>query len=107
MPLKKISLALLLALLIPACSEKPPVPEEKFADFYIGLQMIDTQFGSDSALQAQKIDSLRKVSGIDKGLFDSTMAWYGRRPERWNEFFADVKRKLAEMKPAYVKPKRP
>lgn len=106
MPLRRISLTLLLALLIPACAEKPPVPEEKFADFYIHLQLIDTQYGKNSALQAHKVDSLMNAFRIDKKLYDSTMAWYERRPERWDSFFAEVKRKLAQMKPEFVKPKR-
>ncbi len=68
--------------------------------------MIDTRFGTDSTLHAEKVDSLMKASGINKELYDSTMAWYGRKPERWSEFFVEVKRKLAQMKPKYVKPKR-
>ncbi len=105
-PLRRFSFAVVLALLIPACAEKPPVPEERFADFYIHLQLIDAEYGTDSVRQVQKVDSLMKAFRIDKKLLDSTMAWYGRKPERWKRFFADVKHKLAQMKPDYVTSKR-
>lgn len=105
-PLGRISLLVALSLLISACVHKPPVPEEKFVDFYIHLQIIDTQFGTDSTRQAQKVDSLMKAFQMDKKLFDSTMAWYERKPELWEKFFAEVKRRLAQIKPEYVRPTR-
>lgn len=106
MHLRKISLALLLALLIPACADKPPIPEEKFVEFYIRLQLIDTQYGANAALQKEKVDSLMTAFEISKDEFDSTMSWYGRKPERWERFFSEVNRKLAGMKPDFVKQKR-
>lgn len=105
MHLRKVSLALLLALLIPACSERPPIPESKFVNFYIQLQLMDARYGNDIARQKAKADSLMSAFGLDKKLFDSTMAWYGKRPDRWEKFFAKVKQRLAEMKPQFVKPK--
>lgn len=103
---RKNNLLLLLALLVPACSEKPPIPEPKLVDFYIRLQMIDAQYGKDAALQRQKADSLMAAFKIDKAGFDSTMSWYSSRPERWEEFFAEVKQRLAEIKPDYVRSQR-
>ncbi len=96
----------MLALLFPACADKPPIPESKFVEFYIQLQMLDAQYGKDSAVQKQKVDSLMNAFEIKKTLFDSTIAWYGKKPERWDNFFAQVKQRLAEMKPDYVRTPR-
>lgn len=106
MPLRKISLVFLLAALVPACVEKPPVPENKFVDFYIQLQLVNVRYGNNVAQQKAKADSLMEAFGLDRKLFDSTMAWFSKRPERWEKFFAKVKRRLSEMKPEFVKPKR-
>jgi Domain of unknown function (DUF4296) len=103
MAARKISLLLLLSVLIPACAEKPPIPEKKLVDFYIQLQFLDAQYGTDAALQKQKVDSLMKAFNIDKTVFDSTMSWYDKRPEKWEEFFFSVQKKLSEMKPDYIK----
>ncbi len=103
---KKISLVLALALLVAACSEKPPIPENEFVDFYIRLQLIDAQYGTDAALQKQKADSLMMAFKIDRDLFDSTMSWYGKKPERWEKFFAEVRDRLAKMRPDYVRTQR-
>ncbi len=105
MHLNKFSLLLVLALLLPACSEKPPVPEEKFVDFYINLQLLDARYGNDAALQKTKADSLMKAFSISHEILDSTMAWYGKRPDRWQEFFTEVNRRLERMKPEYVRKK--
>ena len=106
MRLRKISLLLLLALLIPACTERPPVRESKFVDFYIQLQLVNARTGNNVAEQKAEADSLMHAFGLDRKLVDSTMSWYGKRPDRWQEFFAEVKKRLSEMKPEYVKPKR-
>jgi hypothetical protein len=103
---RRISLLLVMAFLLPACAEKPPIPQPKFVDLYIQLQFLDAQYGQDSAVQKLKADSLLSAFGINRALFDSTIAWYSKNPERWDDFFAQVKQRLAEMKPAYVKTPR-
>ena len=106
MLLRKINFILIIALLIPACSEKPPIPEEKLVDFYIQLQLLDAQYAKDSALQKTKADSVMRAFKINKSLFDSTIAWYNKRPDQWESFFEEVNQRLAEMKPDYVRMKR-
>jgi Domain of unknown function (DUF4296) len=106
MLLRRINFILIIALLIPACTEKPPIPEEKLVDFYIQLQLLDAQYAKDSAIQKAKADSLMGAFKINKTLFDSTMSWYDRRPDRWESFFGEVNKRLAEMKPDYVRMKR-
>lgn len=105
MSLRRISLVLFLAFLLPACSGGPPVPEEKFVDFYIRLQLLDARYGADVAVQKEKADSLMNACHIDRTLFDSTMSWYSKRPERWQRFFSRVDKRLADMKPGYVRRK--
>jgi hypothetical protein len=105
MSLGRISLVLFLALLLPACSGGPPVPEDKFVDFYIHLQMLDARYGADVTLQKEKADSLMNACHIDKTLLDSTLSWYNKRPDRWQKFYSRVEKRLAEIKPDYVRRK--
>ncbi len=94
----EIKLLLILALFLPSCASKPPVNEEKFADFYVGLQLVDAKYGGDSRVQKEKADSLMKANGFDQGLLDSTMRWYSKKPERWADFFRKVDLRLKKMK---------
>ena len=81
------------------------MPEKKLVDFYIDLQLLDARYGADNAVQKEKADSLMKAYNIDKALFDSTMSWYSKRPDRWQEFFTKADNRLAKMKHHYVKRK--
>ena len=67
--------------------------------------MLDARYGADVALQKEKADSLMNSYHIDKALLDSTLSWYNRRPERWQKFFSRVEKRLAEIKPDYVRQK--
>lgn len=82
------------------------MPEKKFVEFYINLQLLDSRYGNDAAIQKVKADSLMKAFAIDKKLLDSTLSWYGKRPDRWQEFFDEVNHRLDEIKPKEVRKKR-
>ncbi len=103
---RRISFLILLVLLIPACSEKPPIPEKKFVELYVQLQLLDAQYGGQPAVQKAKVDSLLRSFKVNDSLVSSALSWYGQDPERWQKFFTDVQERVAEVRGLYLKQKR-
>jgi hypothetical protein len=103
---EKIRFLVLLALLVPACSEKPPIPEKEFVELYVQLQLLDAQYGHQPALQKVKVDSLLRAFKVNDSLVGSALSWYGQEPERWRKFFAHVQERVNEIKGLYLNQKR-
>ncbi|MCL4511452.1 MAG: DUF4296 domain-containing protein [Bacteroidetes bacterium] len=103
---RKIKFLLLLAFLIPACSQKPPISQKEFVEFYVQLHLIDAQYSKEPMLEKAKVDSLMRAFNIDDSLVNSALSWYGKEPERWKIFFADVQKRLEQIRKEYLKPKR-
>jgi len=104
MAARKIELLLFLALLVSSCAEKPPIPQNKFVEIYVQLQLIGARYGNDPALQKSKSDSLLKAFDVDRPLVDSTLSWYSRDPDRWHDFFEVVERRFDEIRHDYPGP---
>ena len=105
MVLRKISLIVLSALALQACSHKTTFSEKNFVGFYVQLQLTDVQYGNQPAVKKVKVDSLMHAFNLNDSLVNSALAWYGEKPERWEKFVADVQARVDEMRKHYVKPK--
>ncbi len=95
----------LCALLFASCEDKPPVPEQKFADLYVRLQLLELQFAGQPAMEKLKDDSLLRALNLNNNVINAELSWYSKNPERWQHFFSDVQRRLGEIKNAYIQPK--
>ncbi|HEY9166848.1 MAG TPA: DUF4296 domain-containing protein [Candidatus Kryptonia bacterium] len=95
---RRLSLVLASALLIVSCAPRSPIPHAKFVELYVRLQLIDARYGKDPLIQKAMADSLLKAFNVDQKLIDSTIAWYGRDPERLRSFFDDAQKKMEELR---------
>ncbi len=102
---REIKFLVLLAILFASCAEKPPIPEQKFADLYVHLQLLDAQFVAQPAMEKVKVDSLLHALSVNDSLINEELSWYGKNPEKWQNFFSDVQSKLKEINSAYFRPK--
>ncbi|MCL4539582.1 MAG: hypothetical protein M1378_08315 [Bacteroidetes bacterium] len=105
MALRRISLVVLSALALQACSQKTTFSQKNFVGFYVQLQLTDVQYGNQPAVKKVKVDSLMYAFNLNDSLVNSALAWYGEKPERWEKFVADVQARVDEMRKHYVKPK--
>ncbi|MFZ1082064.1 MAG: hypothetical protein WAO19_09070 [Candidatus Kryptoniota bacterium] len=101
----KIKFLVFTAILFASCAERPPIPEKRFADLYAHLQLLDAQFVSQPAEEKVKVDSLLHALNVKDSSIYAELSWYGKNPERWQNFFIDVQAKLKELKGAYFQPK--
>ncbi len=90
-------------LLLASCAEKPPIPEKKFSDIYVALQLLDAQFAAHPTVEKAKVDSLLRTFKANDSLIDAELSWYSKNPEHWQTFFANVQEKLKGERGAYVK----
>jgi len=94
---------ILLTLMIPACSERPPIPQKDFVDLYVQLHLLDAQYGSQPAVQKLKADSLMHAFNVNDSLVKAALTWYGQDPERWQGFFSDVQERMKAVRKIYLK----
>jgi|GEM_PF-2163553 hypothetical protein len=100
------SLFFAFSMLFEACVDHPPIPEEKFVNIYVQLQLLDIQYGQHYAVHHEKIDSLLRSYNVSKEEVKSTLDWYNRSPERWKTFFAKVESKIGtKSKNSFVIPR--
>jgi hypothetical protein len=88
-----------------SCSDKPPVSEKNFVEVYVQLQLFEAQYASQPLVQKAKADSVLKAFNMNDSLVNSMLLWYSRKPERWDEFFGQVQKRMNEIKTAYVRQK--
>jgi len=98
--------ALCLFALLASCADKPPIVEKNFVEIYVRLQLLDAQYAAQPLMQKAKADSVMKAFDVNDSLLNSMISWYGRKPERWREFFALVQDEMKRTKTAYPKEKR-
>jgi len=84
------------AILLASCAEKPPIPENKFADLYVRLQLLDVQYSVRPAVQKAKVDSLLHEFNVNDSLINTELSWYGKNSEKWQSFFAAAQEKLSQ-----------
>jgi len=106
MALRRIKYLLLLAFLAAGCSDKPPIPENQFADYYVQLQLIDSHYSAQPVVQKAKADSLTRSFHLNDSLVSSQISWYGKDPARWDDFFGKVSSRLDTFRKRYAKPGR-
>jgi hypothetical protein len=83
----KFTLFFVLSLLLKACDEGPPIPEEKFIKLYVDLLIVQDTTSADTL----SLDSVKTIvftrHNISTEQYDETISYYNSQPEKWAAFF--------------------
>ncbi len=78
---------LLLTTIIVSCSEENPIPEDKLIDIYVDILIAQDTVAAESV----PIDSIKTMVlakyDVNDSLYNFTIQYYNRHPERWEKFF--------------------
>lgn len=102
---KLSSFLVLIIIFILACSEKPPIPEDKFIKVYTDLLVIvDTTSANNFSIDSVKTVVFDRYN-ITSKQYTETINYYNSEPEKWEVFFdsatsyVEVLKKNAENQP--------
>jgi hypothetical protein len=101
----KLKLLLLFLFIFSSCTDKPPIPEKKFAELYVRLKILDAQYAIQPSIQKVKADSVLHAFNLNDSLVGAELLWYNKKPERWQRFFEETQRRLNEIKGDFLKSK--
>ena len=101
--MKSRILLFLLLLVLPGCNwrkaENRPLDREAFASLYADLVRTlwkAKRVTADSVALAKIADSVIVASGVTRGRYEMTLAWYNSDPLRWKGLFDEVGKILEE-----------
>lgn len=84
---KLFSSLVIIFLILTACSEKPPIPEEKFIKVYVDMLVIqDTTTANNFSIDSAKAIVLTRHN-ISEQEYDDMISYYNSEPEKWITFF--------------------
>lgn len=86
----------LLIFLFSCHADKGKNKDAKFVQAYGEILFFTEKFKGDTLRIKEKVDSVLNVSGITMKQMDSIASAYSRDPEKWAEFFENVKKYLEE-----------
>ena len=100
---KLYSLPLLLSLILAGCSTPSVLEENKFIEVYTDLVIAqDTAISSGNDFNLVK-DSVFKRHRITEKEYNETLDYYNQDPQRWDQFFNKVLKRLERLKKQHEK----
>jgi hypothetical protein len=83
----KIILLFVSLILLSACDENSPIPDEKFMELYVDLLIIqDTTATANFSIDSVKTLVLERYD-VSNEQYDSMIKFYNSNPEKWTTFF--------------------
>lgn len=103
---KGVYIFVLLSVFFISChTEREKDKNKKFVRVYAEILFLTEKFKNDSLQLKMKIDSVLTANKMTLQMFDSIANAYSKEPQRWVQFFEEVKKYLEE-KSLNVKPEK-